>query len=343
MTASTPLDLEDLRPALAAAVGPALGPVEIVDLHRLKGGYSRQMWSFDAVLADGTTRPLVLCANSDSGVVGDDGQSLDRVTEARLLRALHATGLPVPDAICAADRGSSLRRPYFVMERIAGTAAIGPFHRDPWYLEHREEIGSQFAALLAAVHGADVPEGLLGPPPEAATVGAREAARWRSELEATPEARTPTVDRALAWLETHGPRPPARVTLVHGDYRTGNIIHGHDDLGADGLRAILDWEMAHLGDPLEDVGYAQLSCWRVGTDRVGGLVPLDLWPAVYGVAAGVEVDPPTLRWWEVLASVKMACLTWRAAGTTEPGAERDLLLRLCGEIGQELDGRLLVD
>jgi aminoglycoside phosphotransferase (APT) family kinase protein len=105
---------------------------------------------------------------------------------------------------------------------------------------------------------------------------------------------------------------------------------------------VLDWELAHVGDPLEDVAYAQLVCWRVGTDRVGGLVDLDRWPGLYGEAAGVPVDPASLRWWEVLGSVKMACLTSRAAGTASSGAEQALLERLFADIGRELDERLLV-
>jgi aminoglycoside phosphotransferase (APT) family kinase protein len=228
------------------------------------------------------------------------------------------------------------------MDRVPGTAAIGPFHRDPWYVEHRAVVGAQLAEMLAAIHAVDVPDGIFAAAPEPAMAAPREAARWRQELDATPDACSPPVARALRWLEQHQPKPPARVTIVHGDYRTGNIVHGHEDRGVDGLRAVLDWELAHVGDPLEDVAYAQLVCWRVGTDRVGGLVDLDRWPGLYGEAAGVPVDPASLRWWEVLGSVKMACLTSRAAGTAPSGDEQELLERLFADIGRELDERLLV-
>lgn len=99
--------------------------------------------------------------------------------------------------------------------------------------------------------------------------------------------------------------------------------------------------MAHLGDPLEDLAWAQLVCWRVGTDRVGGLVDLARWPELYGAAAGWAPDLAALRWWEVLGSVKMACLVWRAAEAVTAPAERALLERLFADLGTELDRRLL--
>ncbi|KJE23344.1 putative aminoglycoside phosphotransferase [Frankia torreyi] len=336
------------NPALADPVlaEPVLAEADIVDLHRLKGGYSREMWSFDAVTRDGATHPLILCADSAVGVVGAGGQTLGRPAEAALLHTLHTAGLPVPDAVASGDGatggpGGELGRPYLVMERCSGTAAIGPLHRDPWYVQHRAELADWFAATLAAIHAADVPADILGARPDPARVAGVELARWSGELRATPRAHTGVLDRALGWLAANPPPPPVRVTLLHGDYRTGNILHGHGDGGPDGLRTVLDWEMAHVGDPLEDLAWAQLVCWRVGTDRVGGLVDLARWPDLYGAAAGWAPDLAALRWWEVLGSVKMACLVWRAAEAVTVPAERALLERLFADLGTELDRRLL--
>ncbi|WP_055752112.1 phosphotransferase family protein [Frankia sp. AvcI1] len=338
--------LGEADPALGEA-DPALAEVDILDLHPLKGGYSREMWSFDAVTRDGAVHPLILCADSAAGVVGAGGQTLGRPAEAALLHTLHTAGLPVPDAVASGDGaaggpGGELGRPYLVMQRCSGTAAIGPLHRDPWYVEHRAELAVWFAATLAAIHAADVPADVLGGVrPDPARVAGAELARWSGELRATPQAHTAVLDRALGWLAANPPPPPARVTLLHGDYRTGNILHGHGDGGPSGLRTVLDWEMAHLGDPLEDLAWAQLVCWRVGTDRVGGLVDLARWPELYGAAAGWAPDLAALRWWEVLGSVKMACLVWRAAEAVTAPAERALLERLFADLGTELDRRLL--
>src|SRR5690606_7584562 len=97
------LTTEQLRSALASVLRPALGDIDVRRLARLKGGYSREMWSFDAVDRRGTSTPLILCADSAAGVVGTDAQALDRVREAALLRALHELDLPVPATYAAED------------------------------------------------------------------------------------------------------------------------------------------------------------------------------------------------------------------------------------------------
>jgi aminoglycoside phosphotransferase (APT) family kinase protein len=326
---------------LTEALVPGMGPVDVVGLSRLKGGYSREMWSFDAITPAGTV-PLILCANSAVGVVGDDPTLLGRVREAALLRHLHRAGLPVPDALVSGDADSVLGRPFFVMQRHPGTAAVGAFRRDEWYLAHVDDLAGQLATMLAGVHSIDVPATILGPCPAPADVAPAAVERWATELDATPDARSEPIDRAIGWLSDNLPLPPERVTAVHGDFRIGNVLHGRGGERPDGLWTILDWEMAHQGDPLEDVAWAQLVCWRVGTGRVGGLVPLDRWCALYAEAAGRVVDAAALRFWEVLGTIKMTCLIRRAAQVVDDERERALLRQLSAELLGELDHRLLV-
>ena len=341
-TAPDRLSSSELASAIEAVLEPTLGATQVRDLQRLKGGYSREMWSFDA-LVGASLRPLILCTDTSVGVVGQGPQALDRVREARLLHALHAGGLPVPDTLAEGDEDGPLHRPFLVMDRLPGTTAIGPFHRDARYVEHRGQLAGQLAEILAAIHRAQLGQDILGPSPDPSTVAPRALAQWTAELQRTPRAQTPTLTRAAGWLAEHVPAPPSEVTLVHGDYRTGNILH--DDGGTEGPRllAVVDWEMAHLGDPLEDVAWTQLVCWRVNTGRVGGLAELDQWAQLYARASGRPVDPGPLRFWEVLGSVKMACLLNRAAEAVEDQRERALLEGLFGELAEELDRRLLVE
>jgi aminoglycoside phosphotransferase (APT) family kinase protein len=330
-----------LAPLLESILEPTLGATEVRDVERLKGGYSREMWSFDAIVK-GRRRPLILCADTSVGVVGQGPQALDRVKEAALLHSIHGGGLPVPDTLAAGGAEGLLGRPFLVMERLPGTTAIGPFHRDPRYVEHRARLARQLADILARIHRAEVREDIFGSRPDPTAVAPQALAQWTAELDRTPGAQTPTLARAVSWLSNHVPVHPARVTLVHGDYRTGNILH---DDGPDGpqLLSVVDWEMAHLGDPLEDVAWTQLVCWRVNTGRVGGLVGLDEWVQLYAEASGQPVDPEALRFWEVLGSVKMTCLMHRAANAVPDQRERALLERLSGELANELDSRLLPD
>jgi aminoglycoside phosphotransferase (APT) family kinase protein len=325
-----------LAAGLAIALRRVLGePVQVRSLARLKGGYSREMWTFDACLPHGSRR-LILCADMAGGVV-DHAYALSRVGEYQLLAGLRAAGLPVPAVLCAGDASDVLGRPYLVMDRVEGTAAVGPLLRDPYYVRRRGRFGRQKAEILAMIHAVAPPAGLFAAASlaDAGDAGPREVARWARAVSAVPDARTPAVRAAVRWLERHQPGRPDRVALVHGDYRTGNLLYGPD-----GIRAVLDWEMAHPGDPLEDVAFAQLVCWRVGTDRVGGLVTAERWIELYDRAAGGTVDRDSLHFWEVLNGVKMAALTLRAAQRLPPGRERDLLTRLFAQLDADLGGLL---
>lgn len=308
---------------LAALVG---GPVR--SLERLKGGYSREMWSFDAEL-DGRDRPLILCADLATGVV-DSADSLGREAEAELLAGLHGAGLPVPGVLTSGGGASPLGCPFLVMDRVPGTASVGPLLREPHHLARRDALGAQLANVLAAVHAVDLP-GVVGPSPRPDEVAPREVARWARALDTVPAARTPAVRAAQRWLDGHLPPPPERVVLVHGDYRTGNVVHGPE-----GFRAVLDWEMAHAGDPLEDLAFAALSCWRLGTGLIGALVPADRWVELYERAAGRPVDGDALEFWTVLGAVKMVALTRRVLDLLGPSRERVLLRRLAAQLDDDL-------
>ncbi|MCU4186645.1 phosphotransferase family protein [Acidiferrimicrobium sp. IK] len=338
--ASTSLAPRELLAVLASLVQPETGSGEAVDLRRLKGGYSREMWSFDLLTAGGR-RPLILCVDSEAGVVGAGPHSLGRVHEAELLAALHGAGLPVPGVAAAADAGGPLGRPFLIMDRLPGSAAIGPLHRDPRYTQHRGRLASQLAGILARIHAAPVDDRIFGSRPPSYGLTATE--QWTAELQGTPLGTATAFSEAIGWLEGHVPPPPPQPTLVHGDYRTGNILHDCDQSGMPNLLSVLDWEMAHLGDPLEDVAWAALVCWRVGTGRVGGLAELHEWPALYARAAGRPVESVALRFWEVLGSVKMACLMHRASVAVSDAAERSLLERLLAELEAETEILLALD
>lgn len=339
MTGGHPDD--QLGALLAEELRTLVGPCDVVDLSRLKGGYSREMWSFDLVSEGGRRqRELIVCMDRAGGVVGQGSQALTRVEEGRLLGSLHAVGVPVPDVMTYGDSGSRLGRPFLVMERLPGTTAIGPLHRDPRYAAARHVLGLQLAERLACIHGCPAVVGALGAAPDPAAVFGRQLGQWSAELSATPQACTPVFARAVRWLEHHPAPPPAAVAIVHGDYRTGNILHVCDRVRGPRFTAVLDWEMAHLGDPLEDVAWAALVCWRIGTNRVGGVVELDEWPDVYARVSGRPADRAAVRIWSVLASVKMACLLHRARHSLEEGSERALLDRLFEDLEGELDSTL---
>jgi aminoglycoside phosphotransferase (APT) family kinase protein len=234
----------DLAAALAALLADRFGAgVQIESLGRLTGGASRETWAFDAVDREGTRHPLILRRDfpgqgrpSLAALIGLE-DDLDRRGEFALFRALVEAGLPVPCPVALPDGRAGLRD-CFVMERIDGEGLPQRLLREEAYARIRPLLPEQLGALLARIHalGPDV----LPPVPEHPPARQLDVARRMTALGPAPR---PVFEVALRWLEERSPRQPPR-RLVHGDFRNGNFL-----VGPEGLRAILDWEYAHIGAP----------------------------------------------------------------------------------------------
>ncbi|MEV4259502.1 phosphotransferase family protein, partial [Spirillospora sp. NPDC049652] len=215
-----------------------------------------------------------------------------------------------------------------VMERIEGETIPRRILRDPALADVRPRLAARCGEILAAVHRI--------PPAE---VGALEAGDqltlWREILAAMPEPY-PALEFALRWLDRN--RPPARLpVVVHGDFRNGNLI-----IGPDGVRAVLDWELAHLGDPLEDLGWLCVRAWRFGADApVGGFGGYDDLVAGYERAGGGPVDRDALRWWEMFGTARWGILCAVQAERHRGGAERSVELAALGRRVAENEWDLL--
>jgi len=302
--------------ALAAAVGRHLGTtVEIRDLVRLSGGASRETWAFDATPADGT--PLALVLRRDPGASA--GQSA-RETEFELLRAAGAGGVAVPTVTFVLEPADDLGSG-FVMERIEGETIPRRILRDDEYADARSELAGQCGTAAARIHALDVAS-----LPELPVLGAREQiAQYRGVLDSIGEPH-PAFELALRWLEEHAP-PPVEPRLVHGDFRNGNLV-----VGPDGLRAVLDWELAHLGDPVEDLGWCCVRSWRFGNvdQPVGGFGTVADLLAAYVDAGGEPVDPEHLRYWETFGTLKWGVICGGQAFTHLSGMVRSVELATLG-------------
>ncbi|HEY7070744.1 MAG TPA: phosphotransferase family protein, partial [Acidimicrobiales bacterium] len=157
----------------------------------------------------------------------------------------------------------------------------------------------------------------------------------RATLDAAGEPH-PAFELGFRWLDRHRP-PPGRSTVVHGDFRLGNLI-----VGPDGLRAALDWELVHAGDPLEDLGWLCVRAWRFGAEpRVGGFGTVDDLVAAYEAESGTRVDRDALAWWEVLGTLKWGIICALQAATHLTGMVRSVELAAIGRRVCEVESDLL--
>ena len=294
-----------LGAALAVVLADRFGAdLQIESLGRLTGGASRETWAFDAVDRDGTRYPLILRRDfpgegrpSLASLIGihDD---LDRRGEFALFEALVDAGLPVPRPVAFPDGRAGLRD-CFVMERVDGEALPQRLLREETYARARSLLPEQLGTLLARIHA--LGPGDLPPVPEHPPARQLDVVR---RMTALGPSQRPVFEVALRWLEERSPKQPPR-RLVHGDFRHGNFL-----VGPEGLRAILDWEYAHIGDPMEDLAFLCLKPWRFGnvTAEVGGFGPRDALYRAYERAGGAPVDPEAVRFWEVLCNLKWGAL-----------------------------------
>src|SRR5580704_17673226 len=295
---------------VAAALGRRLGGT-VQDLRPLSGGASRLTSSFD-LRVDGAApvRRLILQLDRGDGLA--QGGRAD--AEAALLRAAHDAGVPVPSVVAVGDGlDDGLGAGWLVVERLEGETIPRKILRDPEWSGARQALTQQCARALAAIHTID-PTSIEGLP---ALDPFRDPLPF---LDALGEAR-PALELGVRWLEANR-LPAGRRVTVHGDFRTGNLL-----VGPDGLRAVLDWALAHAGDPAEDVGWLCARAWRFGgPGRVGGFGDLPALLESYATAGGDPIDTHRVTWWETYAAVKWAVICALQASAYLSGASRSVEL-----------------
>lgn len=278
--------LDDLAPRLA---GPG---ARRSALERLSGGASQELWAFDTVSGAGR-RGFILRRNP--GGATKRGTAAGMETEARLIRLAAGAGAPVPPVahVCGPEDGLGSG---FVMGRVEGETLPRKLLRDPEYAAARERLAFQLGAAAARIHGID--RAAAAPLRRNTVADALEGARALYRLNGKPR---PVVEWAFRWLETHRPAEASAPVVVHGDLRTGNVV-----VGPEGLRAVLDWEVVHLGDPMEDLGWICVTSWRFGEiDKpAGGFGTREDLFAGYASAGLGPVDAARVRFWEVMGTLR---------------------------------------
>lgn len=318
------LSPEALAPRLAALVSHAIGePVTVDELVRQPGGASKDTWTFRASVAGREPTRLVLRA--DRTPRGASSMPI----EADLLAAAARVGVPVPQVVAAGPDLEGTGVGYLVTEFVDGETIPRRILSDPSLEAARATMARQCGAILAAIHRIP-PDQVRGLVPNDNPVG-----QLRHQYHQLGQPH-PAFELGLRWLAS-GQRAPSARVVVHGDFRNGNFI-----VGPDGIRAVLDWELAHLGDPVEDLGWLCVRAWRFGAPAVvGGFGPLEELVAGYEEGGGERVDLEALEWWIAYGTLRWGIICILQALTHLSGAVRSVELATIGRRVCEVESDLL--
>lgn len=305
-----------LPPVLQQALGVPVP--RIADLQPLSGGASSQLWAF---AVPGGGRYVLRLASPVATRV-------PMTVEAAAIGAAGAAGVPVAAVVHASDDPDLLGAPFLVMAHVAGEARPGHILRDPGLAGLRRRFAEACGHALGTLAGVD-------PAVLAVEAPVDPVVRYRAVLDALGTA-VPTFEWAFRTLEAGRP-PGNRDAVVHGDFRLGNLL-----VDGSGIRAVLDWELVHVGDPVEDLGWLCAKAWRFGAEPpVGGIGRRSDLLRAYEEAGGPRVDTAALAWWEAFSALKWGIICLVQASRHLSGAERSVELAAIGRRVAETELDLL--
>ena len=300
---------------------PDVRDVAVDELGRIYGGSSQETFRFRAHWNDqgrSVERRLILRRDATAGLV-----VAERDLEYNVYRALAGQGVPIPGVHFLELDPVWLDRPFFIMDLCPGKPGSPFVPTDP-YDGHGTKIGEQYWSILGRLAAID--HRIVGL--ESLRNGSATSGFWRLELEywegildANEAVMEPAIRGAIRWLHRNPPPEPAKPSIVHGDYRSGNFLFTDDGT----ISAILDWEMCHIGDPLEDVAWGLDSFWPITRH-----FPLDDGLARFEAASATRVDRDALSWWKLFTAVKASAIWTTAATGFASGKNREMTMALSG-------------
>jgi len=290
---------------LSAGLARVLGVSRVDSLRRLTGGASRETWRFEA---DGNDFVLQRVRPGRPDGLG---------CEPAVLSSAFAAGVPIPEVVVDGSLLTELELPFMIVRAVEGETIARKILRDEEFAHARTILADQLGTAAAKLHSIDHSR-ISG------LASNDQLTMYRKVLDDLGEPH-PVFEIAFRWLESNRPTSKT-VALVHGDYRLGNVM-----VNADGLTAILDWELAHVGDPMEDLAWLCVRAWRFGgAFPVAGMGTYQQLFSAYERASGVQPDPDVVRWWEILGTLKWGIMCIAQANTHLSGVSRSHELAAIG-------------
>jgi aminoglycoside phosphotransferase (APT) family kinase protein len=305
------------------------GATGVTGAAKLSGGASQETWSFDITHPDGNIGAILRRAPPGYGAAPSRAAGL--AAEAQLMQLAYDAGVPSPRVLHVLQPRDELGTG-FIMQRVEGETIARKILRDEKFAKARPLLARQLGKVAAGIHG--LPLAKL--PELRRMTAAKEIAELERDYRSFEWPR-PVFELALRWLRDRDPGPAPEVTLVHGDFRHGNLI-----IGPDGLRAVLDWELAHTGDPMEDLGWVCVNSWRFGEiDKpVGGFGTREELFAGYE-AAGRRVDAERVKFFEVMGTLRWGVMCCGMMQRFRIGPEHSIERAMIGRRSSETEIDLL--
>jgi aminoglycoside phosphotransferase (APT) family kinase protein len=309
-------------------------PTRVSDVARIPGGASRETYRLKATQGE-ATRGMILRRDPESSLI-----DTDRATEYAAYAAAFRSGvIPVPEPLVLEESNAPLGRPFSLTAEIAGCETnvqlLAPALL-PKVAEQKWSILGRLAALDVDALGL----GAALPRPRPEDAARHELDYWAGVIAKDALHPQPIAEAAIRWLRRNLPPAPPKLALVHGDYRSGNFLFD----AAGEIRGVLDWEMAHVGDPLEDLGWSLDPLWAWPDRHLAGrLAPRLEAIRIFERASGLKVDLDVFRGWEVFAALKAAAIWVSSAEDFQRGAAKEPILGAAGWLTLDRQNRILVD
>ena len=294
-----------LEPRLATYIATRMADaadIAVDSLERISGGASRETYRFRLSWRAGgeaRERKLILRRDPPASLI-----DTERRVEFEAYRAFLGSAVPVPEMLWLEEASEALDHPFFIAQELTGFQAAPQMLFAGGYDAVLPKVAERKWTILGEIARADpIALGLdkWMPVPAPDEAWRRELAHWEAILDSDEAEPLPIVRAAIRWLKANPPPPAQKLSVVHGDYRTGNFLY--DEAGE--IHGVLDWEMAHLGDPLEDLGWGFNPVWQFGRPGLeGGLIAKDRAIAIWERASGLKADPAALHWWTLFNCMK---------------------------------------
>lgn len=296
----------------------------------LSGGASRETWLLDVQLGD---RPQKFVLRRDLPSQMWAG-ALSRDQEFRVMRAAYDSGVTCARVRWSCADKSVLGSDFFIMDYVPGESIGRRIITSPDLAQARQHLPEQIAQELAKIHAIAIEQHGLDflPRPPQGLSPAQAVINSTYALLDEMGTHNPAFEVALRWTQAHIP-PTHDLTFIHGDCRIGNLL-----VGPQGLTAVIDWEFAHIGDPLEELGYPCMRDWRFGNGHLhfAGLCDRERFLTAYERYSGRAVDRSAVTWWEIMGNIRWGVICLSQAQRHLSGAENSVELASLGRRSVEM-------